>query len=1484
MHTLFDSKYTLNSSGTGFIAHMQGESCHSLVQYALRALENIAEGHSPIAAQHRIKKEAHEHNSSMYTGDGVGILCSLPRKFFCQQWPFLQEKVDMPWAVGQCFMPRAPALRSKILNIIAHNLSINNLQLLASREVPVNAHILQARAHMSMPFFMQLLVTKRHSEEVAVRTEAHEMDFEYTLYVARRSMEKAIYQFLQRHNHDVRQFHMASLSGRSIIYKGLLSGARLGMFYPDMQSPLFSSSFAIFHQCFAGGLVPSWRAVQPMRTLASMGSEMHTESLRRRWRLCSHALRYDRAYEDHFSDADKILPVIDSLSGAPLVPAATAAALDNICEFLLHKGHSVSDVLHMFSPHMGHAHVHEPYHLLGAGQAVNVVCSDARTCLALSQHSEIPCKYAIFDENMLIAGPALGLLDVDKKRVRQQGHIPQNSTLFVDLQTQRMRIDRHMTSTAMQSTVLQTMPSHKYDAYTESVMPEAVFQRFRYSKNTERILRALEAQEEQAPFFAEALALFSENPCFFSYFRAISSFFYGAVACDMSVLCHVSRRRNGLSDNEQVAHIMLASPILTLEDLKKLLAVTRNDEIMQDGHNPVCLQVFFSVDTEHSVETKAGVALENALGHLRKRAEEAVKAGASVLVISHNGQHGAGQESPYGHECNDNIVPIPALLAVSSIHSHLFKKDLRHLCSIVAEVGDASTAMHMVQLLHAGADCICPFVALSFVHSLGLVHENYVRTLEKNICRIVQNFGIKSVRFLQHGAFFEAIGIDRVVLDAHFMSMSGRLSGIHMQHIAQEAHARWQMMKQDDAFNANGIAVPQKNLKVQLLQKAVRLRRKHHEALRAFQEYSTHCHEDVKNNPRSLLDVLVTRTLVPITKKTKSSSNNMPDNVPDDMPDSMEDILKRFVCMSTPKVNTLTQHCLANILKGVGGQWCDMGTLYYEDSIAIQLEASRKSMNASYLLNKEELLIALWEHMGDYMDGRHRSEKRHHDVLSPQDISYLVHTLRRLQPHMRICVLLPASAGVGALAAVLVRAGAHALWLCGSQHGGQGILQKSYEHLLPWELGLAEVQHVLTINRLRRRVRLRIMAPLFSAQDVIKATLLGAEEFSMTAPLLVSLGCHMCEHCNDVCPGALRADADILKFQGDIQHGIRFLRHLAEDIRTHVARLGYSYLDQLIGRAELLEKVFEPIHKGEVIDISALTQGSSGILGQRGGMPSHAPLPLTGLERALLEKLQAFFYKKVKMCHFSGTVRTTDIAVGTHLSGEILRKVQDLLLEKNALIHDNTQGDDLQSDAQFYSMKLWGSAGQCLGAFLIKGVTLYVYGDANDHVGKGLCGGVVVIAHAPDTPLAEESGNGISHAIIGNAALYGATSGEAYVAGSAGEYFAVCNHGAQAVVEGVGDNACLHMQGGTVLVLGHCGKNLAQHMRGGTVYIYKPEQHYPHAEKENTNLDANISDEDRRTLKFLLQQHVNYTKSPVAKDVLEQWDMHSDLFAKIDGN
>ncbi len=1519
MSTLFDSSRNGDSCGVGFVTHLEGTISHHILTEALVALEHLA---------HR-----GGHISTDNFGDGAGLLLAMPQKFFKECWPILKKNTHMPWAVGQLFLPHTQALRVHIMDIVQQSLLSCGLQMIDGRDVPTCPHILHTTVRATMPSMMQILVTPTQETDISISGAV----LEKHLYLARRRMEKTAKQFLREHKHDVRQFHVVSLSAHSIVYKALLPGARLAEFYPDLANPSFATSFAIFHQRFSNNRFSSWRTAQPLRMLAHNGEIRSLHSSLNHW-LTHEPLLASSIFGDTLS---QLLPIAD-------IHGTDAMKLDNVCEFLTHCGCSLPQVLMTMLPEpfgidspinaekKAFYEYHAPLITPWDGSSC-LVFTDGDRWLGVMQDAQAlrPCRYSISHSGLMVLASEIGILNEETRHIAQKGHLRPHSMLAVDLLHHRLLTDaeikgnivrekpyahwRTQYGTLWQDITSQSINTHSIEEPKPShyTAQKALFGYTPYIVK-EYILPL--AHNPHKPLLCQALPhcpaiLHAATHTLFDYFTIIPTVLSPhalqythentspkSLDALVNLATFVGARQNPLEPQaEQCKTLYMEQPFLSHTDMQKL----HNTE-----HAHICLHTLDAIFTPHKTDphntpdftdtmsqhtTKKpiktlGKILENALDTLHKDAIKALQNGATILIVSHKAA--SAQKA--------TCIPIPSLLAISSLHTTLLRHGLRHLCGIIAEVGDAHTPLHMAQLLNGGADAIYPYLALHIAQREApaayttlkptIALQNYTIALQNGLKHILALLNISTLSTLKDGQYFEAVGICSTIIAKYFPANLSRLGGMNMEHIAYEAsmrgHISTETQDMPECENTQETHTDNHNISMDiahLLQQALQ-----ENNARLFRSYIALCQK--RPCPSSL------RTLLHIKDRP---------SIPLDTVESVNDIIKRFIAAAIPADNITysAYQCLTEGFQHVGCSSCatehNKAHKHLPHAAHIQeIDTDRKGIHAQWLVNCQEIQVA-FVHEGGAPNSFSTSGQ--YDISSFEDMSQFIFDLKRLHPHVQICAKLPAQTGIGNIAVGMVKAGVHSLLISGC--ADDAIISPIFSHphdLLPWEVALAEVQHALCVNRLRRRVRLRILGQLFTGQDILKATLLGAEEYVFPTTHIMALGCDLCHTCDTgPCPKGVNAKSPGFSFTGKKEYICRLLKFMAEDVRRVMAHVGFAYIDQMVGRADLLEYICQENTRPKTasLDLNILTQAASDTWGlrnsatylqkqhaslqytsaQRGGTPSYAPPQCSPLEEALLEDITPLLRTKTKACNYCGTVTTTDRAVGTHISGEVLRRTKGRTLSPHS-----------------YTIKLWGSAGQSLGAFLISGITLKVYGEANDHVGKGLSGGIIAISHAPDSPLIQKTYMSTkygdihhAHALIGNVALYGATAGEAYIAGAAGEYFAAYNHGASAVVEGVGDYACTHMQAGTVLILGTCGHYLANGMQGGTLYIYDPKKHltntFPlHDTNTHTYIKTqNLTTEDIHTIQHMLQQHVHYTRSSIAHLLLKDWDTQIQHFVRI---
>ena len=1495
MNALFDPTLERDACGVGFVARLSGVPSHQVVTDALTAMARLA---------HR-----GGHGAGDNCGDGAGLLLPLPRAFFTRQWPLLARADDEQWVVGQLFLPRLPDLRAKVMDIVKESLASCGFSLLDGRELPVCPEVLGTVVRNAMPFMAQILVRAEGHEDAALTGEY----LERRLYVARRVMEKAVLAHMREGGHDARQFYVVSLSARSIIYKGMLPGARLGDLYPDLVDPVFAAPFAVFHERFSTNTLPSWRLAQPFRLIAHNG-EINTLNGNVGRMRCRESRMESSVFGE---DLEKLLPVVDEYG-------SDSAKFDNTLELLVRCGRSLPHALMMMVPEpfgpafvMGdnkrafyeyHAALMDPWD----GPTAMVFTDGYRRVGALLDRNGLrPCRYSVTRDGLVVLASETGVMDVDPERLLQRGQLRPRRMLMVDVQRHRLVPDPEIKGQVIReqpyrrwlkqhAIQLQDIVQDEWDEHqVEAAPPCDLACQSRVFGYDDKVLRAQllpMARDAQEPVGAmgmdRPLAVFSENaPLLFDFFKqqfaqvTNPSIDPLREELSMSLMNFAGRERNLLEPGpEHCATLRLPHPFLDRGDMRRLRA-TRRPQVR-----------LHTLDATFAAGS-GGAGLEEALTRMHVEAERALQDGATILVIS-DAACGQGEDPQGGGR-----MPIPSLLALSSVHHHLQRKEMRHLCGLFVETGEAHEVMHMAQLSAYGASAICPYVAMDMVQDMArqgripgkLPHEalaSYVAALKKGMLKAFARLGISTQRSFRGGQFFEAVGINRTVIDRHFTGTVSRVGGIGMDEIAADVQQRFDRARcapaAAEAAGETGTRQREQHLwspeSVRLLHKAVR-----DNDAGAYAAY-TRC-SDVQNGPVTL------RSLVRIKPEALKP-------IPLDEVEPASSIVRRFVgaAMSLGSISaeaheTLAMGCnLAGAVSncGEGGEDParnhpapgDHGHKLDRRSHVRQIASGRFGVTTDYVVHADELQIKIAQGAKPGEGGQLPSHKvtaeiarlrgtmpgvslvsppPHHDIYSIEDLAQLVFDLQRVKPGVRVSVKLVAQAGVGTVAVGVAKAGAHTVLISGHDGGTGASPLSAIEHTgLPWEMGLVETQHALTANGLRHTVRLQVDGQMRTGRDVLMAILLGAEEFGFGSALLVSLGCVMCRKCHlDRCPVGIGTQAPDRRalFLGRPEHVLRFLYLVAEDLRRHMAEIGFTSVDQMVGRADLLERTPDPVlPRAAMLDFAVFRGASTGLLGQRHGTPRLDPPSDSLLETALLERARPLLQGKTTRCTYNGTVMNTDRAVGARLAGEMIRVLKGRRLPQHSLC-----------------LRLWGSAGQSCGAFLTPGITLKVRGDANDYVGKSLSGGIIVVAPAPEAEFVAAE-----QAVVGNVALYGATSGEGYFCGTAGERFAVRNSGAVAVVEGVGDHGCEYMTGGTVVVLGQCGHNFAAGMSGGVAFVYDSDERFQNrCNTDSVDLESVWTAEDRGLLRSLIEQHAHYTGSRKAEALLKNWEAELPLFVKV---
>lgn len=1491
-----------DACGVGFIAKIDADASHELVLQAVTALDNMA----------------HRGGSGcgLPNPDGAGIMFSMPITFMQKVWKNeLSENFDSSCAVGQLFMPSDEAARSALCGIMHSVLARHNLVCSGFRQIETDENQIQSKSiKENMPFFMQVLIKNPQKEETE--------DFERRLYIARRAVEHAV-----RQNAELcgQYFHIVSLSSQTVIYKGLIHGGKLALFYKDLLDPDFQCHFAVFHERYSTNTTPAWHLAQPFRMIAHNG-EINTLN-------CNAAnikMKEAELASPLFGrNIEYLKPVISSMG-------SDSACLDAVFELLCRGGRSLCHTAMMLIPEpfganfiMGQGkRAFYEYHasLMEAwdGPAALVFTNGKQIGAMLDRNALRPCRYTITKDGLLILASESGVLNIPAGNILKRGRLRPRKMLVADFEQHRIITDTECKNSVVfakpyprwikeKGITLQdlALPQQQTAPDCSSLLREQYI--FGISKDEVETVLVPMMKNAQEPVVSMGidtpLAVLSQRPqLLFNYLKQrfaqvtnppIDPLRENLV---MSLTVFLGRRRNMLEENaDHYALLRLSNPVLTAEDLLKIQYAE------QKAIKSACIDMLFDVtnlkDSQTVIPETARSALQKGLDNLLKQAESKVLEGASILILTDKNT-----------DCTH--APIPSLLAVSAVHQHLMKKNLRHLCSIIADTGEVRDVMQTAQLLAFGASAVHPRLALASVYALTKQQEfsnktqeaeeihknisNYIIALQKGLMKTCSRMGISVLRSFIGGQLFEAVGFSENLIQNYFGGIPCKTGGIDLEHIAFDSLSRHKK-----AFNLNPET---KELEQYGLYKTRKNGEKHLWTPKAISSL----HKAVRENDYAAYKEYAAESDfcdTPVTLRSLFALKANP--VPLDEVEPAEKILRRFVgaAMSFGSISKEAHEAIAIAFNRVGGRSnCGEGGEKKERTVVRpngdwpkskirQIASGRFGVTAEYLCDAEEIQIKLAQGakpgeggqlpahkvLPQIAEVRHTvagvtliSPPPHHDIYSIEDLAQLIYDLKRLNKNARISVKLVSGTNVGTIACGVAKAGADSIVISGHDGGTGASPRSAISYVgLPWETGLAETHHALLYNNLRNRVTLQTDGQLRTGKDLVIAAILGAEEFAFGTGLLVALGCCLLRICHlGTCTvGIATQDPKLCeKFKGNADHVERYLRFLAEDFREQMAKIGIRSVDELTGRTDLIEidySHFKADENAVFANHFSLWQNKIRQLDFKPLLAkmSYTPNPCTDktdifadteFERNMNAKILETL-KTSPIASFEGTIKNTDRSAAARLTGELLARFGGSL------------------SPRCVNIKLKGSAGQSFGAFLTKETLLELRGDANDYVGKGLSGGVIAISpySVGDDIFAEQTA-------IGNVALYGATKGELYVAGSAGERFAVRNSGACAVVEGVGDHACEYMTGGTVVILGPTGYNFGAGMSGGTAYVYdKSEIFSTLCNMDTLDIESIWQSEDIKTLRCLLENHVRHTGSALAKFILDNWQTQLAFFLKV---
>jgi len=1474
---LYDPRFEHDACGVGFVATLDGEPSHQVVQSGIRVLVNL------------------EHRGAVggdrSTGDGAGLLVHIPHAFLAEE---LAGQCELPepgeYGVGMVFLPQDAELARRCAQALEAICVDEGCPLLTWRTVPTSAEHLGEVARASKPLIRQCIVSRGSTPEAA---------FDRKLYVIRRRTEKLVDSW---ETSGAAPFYVASLSSRTVVYKGMLSGTQLVGFYPDLSDPSFASRFAVVHERYSTNTFPTWALAQPFRMLAHNGEINALRGNVNRMRAREPRLS-SRLFGD---DIQKIRPVI-------VEGGSDSAVVDNVLELLTRAGRSLPHAMSMMIPqawgsrfHMSedkrafyeyHSAIMEPWD----GPAALVFTDGRYVGATLDRNGLRPARYLVTVEGLVVLASETGALEVPASRTVRRGRLRPGKMLLVDLEQKRIVPDNEI-----KAKMSRQRPYRRWVAQNRielrgllapSVIPAedpATLLRkqhaFGYTREELRMVigpMAAHGQEAVGSMGNDAaLAVLSDQPqLLFAYFKQLFAQVTNPPIDPlredlvMSLMSWIGRERNLLDETpEHCRRLKLPHPILTPEDMVRLRNARHADIVARD------IDMLFPA-------SEGGDGLRSALEGVFEQAEKHIADGATVLVLT-------------DRHMDADRAAIPALLAAAGLHHHLTRKGLRTEAGIVVETGEAREVMHFALLIGYGVNAVCPYVAFSTVRQLverGMLDDMdtpeeaadaYITAIKKGLLKTFSRMGISTIRSYFGAQIFEAVGLGRELVDRYFTGTASRVGGIGLDEIAAECVAR------------HTRAFPPEGEPEQLLAPGgayhVRVGGENHlwspEAIYKLQQATRTDDYDVFKEYTRIID---DRSRSRVTLRSLFRFRRT-EPVPIEDVESVDSLVRRFcsAAMSFGSLSKEAHETIAVAMNRLGGRsnsgeggedparYVRLPNGDLKRSAIKQIASGRFGVTTEYLVNADELQIKIAQGAkpgeGGQLPGHKVSEAiarvrhttpgvtlisppPHHDIYSIEDLAQLIYDLKCVNPGARVSVKLVSEVGVGTIAAGVAKGRADMVLVAGHDGGTGASPLTAIKHAgLPWELGLAETQQTLVLNGLRERIRLQADGQLRTGRDLAIAALLGAEEFGFGTTVLVTLGCVMMRKCHmNTCPAGVATQDPRLRcrFKGKPEYVERFFRFMAQELREHMAQLGFRTLDDMVGHAEVLD-LAPPIEhwKARGLDFSPILQ------------PAH-PRPGSALR----------------------CVRTQGPNVGESLDAELLRLAQPALAEGTPVqielpvrnVHRTVGGSLSGEIARRYGAKglpdgtidisLKGSAGQSLGAFLAPGVTIRLVGDSNDYLGKSMSGGRIILRPPPDARfLAHDS------VIVGNTALYGATGGEAFVCGMAGERFAVRNSGAVAVVEGVGDHGCEYMTGGVVVVLGPTGYNFGAGMSGGIAYVYDESELFgTRCNLDMVDLESVWTDEDRSRLRGLLQRYHEYTGSQRAASLLGNWEAHLPLFVKV---
>jgi len=1481
---LYDPRNERDACGFGFVADIQGRKSHDIVEKAMTVLVNL---------EHRGAVGAEKN-----TGDGAGILFQTPHEFLARECKALGIALPKAgaYAAGMVFLPPNADGRAACEQIFAETIAAEGQTLLGWRDVPTDNRSLGPTAQSSQPTIRQVLVGRG-------RAVADDMAFERKLYVIRRLVEKKVSRSaIPGRTH----FYIPSLSHKTIVYKGMLNAPQLREFYRDLADPAVVSGLAMVHSRFSTNTFPSWSRAHPYRYISHNG-EINTLRGNVNWMQARQSMMASKLFGD---DLKKVLSVVDA-------DGSDSGMFDNVLELLHLAGRELPHAMMMMVPepwsrhesmspekkafYEFHSCLMEPWD----GPASIAFTDGVRVGALLDRNGLRPSRYYVTKGGLVVVASEVGVLDIPPDEVQQKGRLQPGRMFLVDTAEKRIIADEELKDRLAKAQpyadwlkrFLVDLAGLPTPASVIGPDHETVLRRqevFGYTSEEVKMLLTPMAIDGAEPIGSMGtdtpLAVLSEKPQpLFSYFKQLFAQVTNppvdAIREEliMAVDTAVGPEGNLLEPGpESARQLSLPSAVPRNEELEKIRALDGGKG--SKGLRSITLPILF--------KPSGGASLRKALEDLRDRTSEAIAEGHNLIILSDRG-------------LDAEYAPIPSLLAVSAVHHHLIREGTRTQIGLILESGEPREVHHFALLIGYGASAVNPYLAFETLHDqirLGMIpgdaaaaEKKYAKAVSKGIVKVISKMGISTIQSYHGAQVFEAVGLAQDFIDEYFTWTASRVSGIGIDTIAREArerHERGFPPKRPIVhrslpaggqykYRAGGEHHLFNPETVHRLQWAVRTG-----DYRAWKEYTALVDNQAKNlcTLRGLMDLKPSPRPVPIEEV-----------------EPVEAIMRRFKtgAMSYGSISKEAHEALAIAMNRIGGKsntgeggedperYLRLPNGDSKNSAIKQVASGRFGVTSEYLVNAQELQIKMAQGAKPGEGGQLPGEKvypwiaktrhatpgvglisppPHHDIYSIEDLAQLIHDLKNANHRARVSVKLVAEVGVGTIAAGVAKAHADVVLISGHDGGTGASPLTSIKHAgIPWELGLAETHQVLVMNDLRSRIAVEVDGQLKTGRDVVVGALLGAEEFGFATGPLVSLGCIMMRACHlNTCPvGVATQDPKLrARFTGDPAHVVNFMRFIAQEVREYMAELGFRTIEEMVGRSERIEMRRAVDHwKARKLDFSRILYKPTvpRHYGRTCQIPQEHNIDKT-LDATTLLALARPAIDGKSPVEATLPIRNTNRVVGTMTGSELTRRHGAAGLPEDTI-----------------RFTFQGSAGQSFGAFVPRGMTLTLEGDANDYLAKGLSGGIVAVRPPKGSSFVPEE-----NVIVGNVALYGATSGEVFIRGVAGERFCVRNSGAHAVVEGVGDHACEYMTGGRVVILGTTGRNFGAGMSGGIAWVLDTDGTFAvRCNQELVSLGKLDDEAEAGEVKELIRRHVERTGSELGQRVLDRWSDSRKQFVRV---